>query len=131
MANVNNSITDETRQLLELVRQMPMEELERDILPLRDAIDIVSAKWKVEILTGIARGHTRFSELKAFVSEASEKMLAAGLKQLVNQHLIERTEKFGYYNRAEYRITEQGIQLFKIMFQMRDWGKAYRESLRG
>lgn len=121
----------DAQEILAQLQGMTWEQLEHDVVPIRDAIEIISSKWKVEILTGIARGHTRFSDLKTFVIDASEKMLASGLRQLTELQLIKRIDLFGYMNRAEYRITEQGLLLFKVIFAMRDWGHDYRKAVFG
>lgn len=110
---------------------MDEKELSTGIVPIHDVIDIIGSRWKVEILTGVARGHCRFSELKNFLYDISEKMLAAGLRQLTELQLIERTDRYGYTNRAEYRITTQGLRLFNVIFAMQEWGESYRAALFG
>ncbi len=94
----------------------------RDIVPIRDVCEILGSRWMVEILTGVARGHTRFSELKVFLYEITEKMLASGLARLTELRLIERIDRFGYSNRAEYHITRQGVLLFNVIFPCRSGG---------
>ena len=81
------------------------------------------------VLTGVARGHTRFSELKVFLYEITEKMLASGLARLTELRLVERIDRFGYSNRAEYHITRQGVLLFNVIFAMQEWGNGYRQEL--
>ena len=99
--------TPQEQLLLERIQGMDEHDLASGIVPIRDVVDILGSRWKVEILTGVARGHCRFSELKTFLYEISEKMLASGLRELTDLQLIERTDRFGYTNRAEYRITRQ------------------------
>lgn len=123
--------TDEEQLLLMRINEMDQQALEAGIVPIRDVIDILGSRWKVEILTGVARGHHRFSELNTFLYDISEKMLASGLRQLTELQLIERTDRFGYTNRAEYHITHQGLMLFNIIFAMQEWGEGYRKELFG
>ena len=117
--------------LLERIQGMDEHELASGIVPIRDVVDILGSRWKVEILTGVARGHCRFSELKSFLYDISEKMLASGLRELTDLQLIERTDRFGYTNRAEYRITRQGLRLFNVIFAMQEWGEDYRKEVLG
>lgn len=117
--------------LLERIQGMDEHELASGIVPIRDVVDILGSRWKVEILTGVARGHCRFSELKSFLYDISEKMLASGLRELTDLQLIERTDRFGYTNRAEYRITRQGLRLFNVIFAMQEWGEDYRKEVFG
>lgn len=119
----------EIEQLLARINGMEESTLARDIVPIRDVCEILGSRWMVEILTGVARGHTRFSELKVFLYEITEKMLASGLARLTELRLIERIDRFGYSNRAEYHITRQGILLFNVVFAMQEWGEGYRQEL--
>lgn len=119
----------EIEQLLTRINGMDERTLARDIVPIRDVCEILGSRWMVEILTGVARGHTRFSELKVFLYEITEKMLASGLARLTELRLIERIDRFGYSNRAEYHITRQGILLFNVIFAMQEWGRGYRQEL--
>jgi len=121
----------EVSRLLERIQQMDETSLASGIVPIRDVCDILGTRWMVEILTGVASGHTRFSELKSFLYEITEKMLASGLNRLTDLHLIERVDRFGYVNRAEYHITRQGILLFNVIFAMQEWGWGYRQELFG
>lgn len=116
-------------QLLARINGMEERTLARDIVPIRDVCEILGSRWMVEILTGVARGHTRFSELKVFLYEITEKMLASGLARLTEFRLIERIDRFGYSNRAEYHITRQGVLLFNVVFAMQEWGRGYRQEL--
>ena len=123
--------TPQEQLLLERIQGMDEHELASGIVPVRDVVDILGSRWKVEILTGVARGHCRFSELKSFLYDISEKMLASGLRELTDLQLIERTDRFGYTNRAEYRITRQGLRLFSVIFAMQEWGEGYRKEVFG
>ena len=123
--------TPQEQPLIERIQGMDEHELASGIVPVRDVVDILGSRWKVEILTGVARGHCRFSELKSFLYDISEKMLASGLRELTDLQLIERTDRFGYTNRAEYRITRQGLRLFSVIFAMQEWGEGYRKEVFG
>lgn len=119
----------EIEHLLARINGMEESTLARDIVPIRDVCEILGTRWMVEILTGVARGHTRFSELKVFLYEITEKMLASGLARLTELRLVERIDRFGYSNRAEYHITRQGVLLFNVIFAMQEWGNGYRQEL--
>jgi DNA-binding HxlR family transcriptional regulator len=123
--------TPQEQLLLERIQGMDEHELAIGIVPICDVLGILGSRWKVEILTGVARGHYRFSELKSFLYNISEKMLASGLRELTDLQLIERTVRFGYTNRAEYRITRQGLRLFNVIFAMQEWGEDYRKEVLG
>ena len=122
---------DDVPRLLERIQKMDEGSLASGIVPIRDVCEILGTRWMVEILTGVARGHTRFSELKTFLYEITEKMLASGLNRLTDLHLLERIDRAGYTNRAEYHITRQGILLFNVVFAMQDWGRGYRQEVFG
>ena len=48
--------TPQEQLLLERIQGMDEHELATGIVPIHDVVDILGSRWKVEILTGVARG---------------------------------------------------------------------------
>jgi DNA-binding HxlR family transcriptional regulator len=98
----------------------------REVMSITDTMDVLRNKWTVEILTAILCGSTRFKGIMADVHGISEKVLMERLRQMADDHLIERTECYGYPPRVEYRVTEHGKRLYAIIYQMTEWGMEHR-----
>ncbi|MBQ6202897.1 MAG: helix-turn-helix transcriptional regulator [Prevotella sp.] len=101
----------------------------REVMSIKDTMDVLRSKWTVEVLTAILYGDTRFKDIQQAVHGVSEKVLTERLRQMVDDRLIERHECYGYPPRVEYRETEHGKRLFAIVYQMTEWGQEHRRLL--
>lgn len=102
-----------------------------EVMSITDTMDVLRAKWNVEILTAILCGQTRFKDIQPVVKGISEKVLSDRLRQLVDDKLIEKQECYGYPPRVEYRLTEHGKRLYGIIYQMTSWGVEHRKLMLG
>ena len=59
-------------------------------------MDVLRAKWNVEILTAILCGQSRFKDMMTAVKGISEKVLSGRLRQMADDRLIEKQECYGY-----------------------------------
>jgi DNA-binding HxlR family transcriptional regulator len=66
------------------------------MLPVRDALDVISGKWKLMILISISPGNKRFREIERSILKINSKVLAKGLKDLEGNKLshFRRTKRF-------------------------------------
>jgi len=60
-------------------------------MAVRDVLDVVSGKWKLQIIISIITGNHRFREIQRSVTKISSKVLAKELKDLEEHELIKRT----------------------------------------
>jgi DNA-binding HxlR family transcriptional regulator len=96
------------------------------ILPIRDALDIISGKWKIPILTALCIHKRRFKELHRDVPGITAKMLSKELKDLEINGLVKRTVYDTMPVSVEYAVTDYGHTLNPIIFALRDWGLKHR-----
>ena len=75
-------MNNELDNMLSTIRQKDASVLCREVTSIGDAMDVLRAKWNVEILTAILCGQTRFKDMFSVVKGISEKVLADRLKQL-------------------------------------------------
>ena len=76
------------------------------------ALDVVSGKWKGLVLWELHDHSTRrFSELRRALPGVSEKMLTEHLRQMEEDHLINRKVYAQVPPRVEYSLTEVGKSL--------------------
>lgn len=99
------------------------------LIPVRDALDILSGKWKIPIIIALTYGNYRFRELHRQIQGITTKMLSKELKELEMNYLIKRT----VYNSSpvivEYSVTEHGQSLKPLINELYQWGKAHRDYL--
>ena len=90
----------------------------------RITIEVMGGKWKPYIIYELLGGPKRPSELQRRMPEASERVLAQQLKELVEKHVIDPVCKH-----SEYSLTDLGRTLIPIIEQLRNWGDDYRPRL--
>ncbi len=121
----------ELEKILGEVREKDTSVLCREVTSIGDTMDVLRAKWNVEILTAILCGQTRFKDIMSSVKGISEKVLTDRLRQLTEDRLIEKQECYGYPPRVEYRLTDHGKRLYAIVYQMTEWGAKHRRLILG
>lgn len=99
--------------------------------PLRDALDVVSGKWKLLILVSLATGHQRFREIERSIPEISSKVLAKELKDLEMHQLIRRNVQEGPPVLVLYEVLPYADSLDPVIFALRDWGAKHRRKIMG
>jgi len=98
---------------------------------LRDALDVVSGKWKLLILVALATGSKRFNELERNVPGISSKVLAKELKDLEQHLLIRRTVQEGPPVLVLYEVLPYADTLDPVIFALREWGLKHRQKIMG
>ncbi|MES2389308.1 MAG: helix-turn-helix domain-containing protein [Bacteroidota bacterium] len=101
------------------------------MLPIRDALEVISGKWKVLILTAIMHGNRRFTEIHQNVPKINPKVLAKELKDMEEHQLIKRTVHNTHPVLIEYTATEYSRTLKKVMMELYDWGLNHRKQVIG
>ena len=71
-------------------------------------------------------GTVRFNQLKRYLKNVSDKTLSSNLKQLEADRLIVRTEYPQIPPKVEYRLSERGRSLMKILDELCLWGENNR-----
>ncbi len=102
-----------------------------EILPVIDALYVISGKWKLPILISIFSGNRRFKEIERSISKITSKVLAKELKDLEENQLIKRTVYDEYPVVIEYTVTTYSQTLQPVIKALSDWGKQHRERIKG
>ena len=87
----------------------------------RAARDLLSAKWKVDLLYLLARGVHRYSRLYDNLRGASKKMLTDSLRSLERDGLVERHVYAEVPVRVEYSLTALGWSATELLIALADW----------
>lgn len=109
------------------MREATIEECTRSILPVRDVLDILSGKWKLQIIVSLMFGNRRFKDMQNHIHGITPKMLVKELRELEANELIKRTVYDASPVYIEYSITSYGRSLKKIILEMEEWGKKHRK----
>lgn len=97
------------------------------MLPVQDALAILSGKWKLPILIALSFGSRRFRQIAAEIPGITDKMLSKELKDLEENHLITRKVHDTFPPAVEYAMTPHGRSINKLLNELRDWGVKHRK----
>ena len=89
-------------------------------------MELIGGKWKCIILWYLRHGKTRFSELKRYMPDITEKMLSIQLQALENDHFISKKvigEKPPL--KVYYQLRDLGKTLLPIIELITNWGDNY------
>jgi DNA-binding HxlR family transcriptional regulator len=89
--------------------------------PIQATSNVMSGKWKVQILWHLSFSSRRFSELRDLLPGVSEKVLTAQLRELESDGLVVRISAGTVPPRVDYRLSAAGAELIPIMENMCDW----------
>lgn len=100
------------------------------LMGMRDAMDILSGKWKIQIIAVLLfKGKMRFMDLLRVVDGIGAKMLSKELQDLETNRLITRTVCNTKPITVEYEITPYGYTLEKIVIEIVGWGIEHRKKI--
>lgn len=100
------------------------------MLPIRDALEVFSGKWKIPIITALNFYETcGFKELERIVEGITPKMLSKELKFLEENLLITREVENTRPVTIKYCITEYGRTCESIMSALYRWGTEHRKKI--
>lgn len=95
----------------------------------RGARDLLSSKWKVDLLYLLARGVHRYSRLYDNLRGASKKMLTDSLRSLERDGLVERNVYAEVPVRVEYSLTALGWSATELLIALSDWADEHMENV--
>src|SRR4026207_736366 len=105
------------------------ESCTKALIPVRDALDILSGKWKLPILIALSFGNKRFSELAKQVHGITDKMLSKELRDLEMNQLVKRTVYDTVPVIVEYSMTPYGKTLENLIDELQAWGTLHRKRI--
>jgi DNA-binding HxlR family transcriptional regulator len=110
----------------ETIINMPVEELGSDVIcPILYVLDILSAKWTIEILREMFIKPTRTRRFLSLIPGLSMKTLRERLKALEEQGLIKRTVYPDTPLRVEYSLTSKGRELYQVLLSLKVLGSRW------
>jgi len=103
--------------------------LEKDIrCPLEYGLEIFGGKWKSRIICVLAKKKVmRYSTLRKEMVNITDAVLAATLKELIADEIVERMQFNEIPPRVEYSLTQKGISVVPILQSICRWSGAYHK----
>ena len=95
------------------------------VMAIKDALNVVSGKWKLAIVCTMLRGPRRFNEIERLLSGLSPRMLARELRELEVNGVVTRAALTVNDARC-YELTESGQTLEHVIVSMSEWGVQHR-----
>jgi DNA-binding HxlR family transcriptional regulator len=95
------------------------------VLQSRDAIELVSDKWRISIVHVLAAGTQRSGELQRAVQEVSSKVLTQTLRGMERDGLVYRRVHTVVPPRVEYELTSMGKSVIVPLRELCHWAKAH------
>lgn len=99
------------------------------LIPVKDALEVLAGKWKLQIIIALTFGKKRFKEIAREIGGISDKMLSKELKEMERHQLIVRTVYDAFPPVVEYELTPHGKTLHKLIDSLRDWGNIHRKKI--
>jgi DNA-binding HxlR family transcriptional regulator len=91
----------------------------------RDAIELLSSKWRVTIIHLLRDAALRTSEVQGAIPDVSPKVLTETLRGMERDGLIERRVLSAVPARVEYELTPMGYSLIAPLQELCHWAKVH------
>ena len=118
------------KNFLQNPSKLSSTECSKSLLPVQDALYILSGKWKIPIIIALIHGNKRFKELNREIEGITAKMLSKELKELEVNTLVKRTVYDTIPVSVEYELTPYGTTLDEVIVALRDWGLKHRQKIK-
>lgn len=98
-------------------------QLEKKTCPLEKAVNTISGKWEIPIIWQIHEGKKRPSEFLRGIQKVDRRVLNQHLSEMVSDGLLTKKSFNELPPRVEYKLTDLGQKLVKVLWELNDWGK--------
>ncbi len=99
-------------------------DVDSTLCPIAHSTGLVGDRWSILIVRELLMGLSRFQDLQAQTG-ANSQLLAARLRRLERDGLVERHAYTLRPRRNEYRLTAKGLHLMPVILALRAWGEAW------
>ena len=96
--------------------------------PVAATLSVIGDHWSILIIRDLFFGLSRFDEFQSDLGIARN-VLADRLRKLVEEGIVAKVA--GERGHAEYRLTEDGLALRKVLISLARWGEEHRPDKSG
>jgi DNA-binding HxlR family transcriptional regulator len=94
------------------------------LCPIEYGLDVFGGKWKARILCVLSmESHQRYGDIKTELNNISDTVLAAMLKELIENGLVRRRAYDEMPPRVEYALSEKGESVLPILQSICRWAR--------
>ncbi|MFB7371758.1 winged helix-turn-helix transcriptional regulator [Streptomyces sp. NPDC056222] len=97
--------------------------------PARQLLDRIADKWVTLLLSALADGPRRYSDLGRTIAGVSQKMLTQTLRALERDGLVARSVTPSVPVRVDYELTALGVSLLPVVRAVKDWADGHIEEV--
>ncbi|MEV3980536.1 helix-turn-helix domain-containing protein [Nonomuraea sp. NPDC049758] len=97
--------------------------------PSRKLLDRLSDKWVTLVLSSLASGERRYSDLARHIAGVSQKMLTQTLRGLERDGLVARRITPQVPVRVDYALTPLGLSLMPLVTAIKAWAEEHIEDV--
>lgn len=105
--------------------QLSVRKISSHGCPVQATVNVMSGKWKVQILWHLSFGPMRFAELRRKLRKISEKVLTDQLRQLEADGVLDRHTSGTVPAAVTYSLNEEGEKLVPLLESLCAWGSAH------
>jgi len=97
--------------------------------PSHNLLAQISSKWITLLLSALAGGSMRYSNLSRAIPSVSQKMLTQSLRTMERDGLLTRTVTAAVPVRVDYELTTLGRSLNVLMTQVKNWAESNMDNV--
>jgi DNA-binding HxlR family transcriptional regulator len=111
---------------------IPAPDLDLDQCSIAGTLGVIGEKWTLLVLRDAFTGVRRFEDMYRRIG-APRQVLSARLNRLVEEGILRRVpyREAGQRQRAEYRLTDKGRELYPILVALMHWGDRWANATTG
>jgi len=85
------------------------------------AVELIGSRWTGILINALMNGPARYAELRAGITDISDRMLSERLRELEKEGIVKRHVSADAPVRVEYELTEKGRALEKALRAIGVW----------
>jgi len=97
--------------------------------PARRLLDRIGDKWVTLVLSALADGPQRYSDLSRRIAGVSQKMLTQTLRSLERDGLVSRSVTPSVPVRVDYALTPLGTTLMPLLAHIKEWAEQHMDEV--
>lgn len=97
------------------------------VLAIKDALNVVSGKWKLAIVCTLLSGPKGFAQMERLLDAITPRMLSRELRELeINGVIVREHDAASSARFRKYALTPSGQKLEAVIFAFATWGQEHR-----
>ena len=99
------------------------------VTAVRDALYVLSGKWKLPLIIALTEGPMRFNEIQRALEDITPKILSKELRELELNEFVERKVFATVPVTVTYELTPYSKSLDNVLRELKTWGEEHRERI--